>query len=130
MFAVSDIDDTPARLRKHRAQLVGEVVQYENAYRLCYIRGPGLLIGLAEPLGMHRQRLASCHPSSRSCHDPSLPKHGYGADNSDGVFMLIGAPPPALSRVPGLEPGGANFNRRCYDQPLACMQNFRSLTIE
>ncbi len=52
MFAVDDIDDTLARLRKHGAQLVGEVVQYEDAYRLCYIRGPeGLLIGLAEELG-------------------------------------------------------------------------------
>jgi catechol 2,3-dioxygenase-like lactoylglutathione lyase family enzyme len=52
MFAVDDIDDTLARLRKHGAQLVGEVVQYEDTYRLCYIRGPeGLLIGLAEELG-------------------------------------------------------------------------------
>ena len=52
MFTVSDIDDTLARLRKVGARLVGEVVQYENAYRLCYVRGPeGLLIGLAEPLG-------------------------------------------------------------------------------
>jgi len=48
---VDDIDDTLARLRKRGAQLVGEVVQYEDAYRLCYIRGPeGLLIGLAEEL--------------------------------------------------------------------------------
>ena len=52
MFAVEDIDDTLARVSKHGAQLVGEVVQYEDAYRLCYIRGPeGLLIGLAEQLG-------------------------------------------------------------------------------
>ena len=52
MFAVEDIDDTLARLRKRGAQLVGEVVQYEDAYRLCYIRGPeGLLIGLAQELG-------------------------------------------------------------------------------
>src|SRR5947209_16259234 len=52
MFAVGDIDDTLARLRKHGAQLVGEVVQYEDVYRLCYIRGPeGLLIGLAEQIG-------------------------------------------------------------------------------
>jgi len=52
MFAVEDIDDMLARLRKRGAQLVGEVVQYENSYRLCYIRGPdGLLIGLAEELG-------------------------------------------------------------------------------
>ncbi len=49
MFAVDDLDDTLARLRKHGAQLVGEVVQYEDSYRLCYIRGPeGLLIGLAQ----------------------------------------------------------------------------------
>ena len=49
MFAVDDIDDTLTRLREHGAELVGEVVQYENVYRLCYIRGPeGLLIGLAE----------------------------------------------------------------------------------
>ena len=52
MFAVDDIDDTLARLRTRGAQLVGEVIQYEDAYRLCYIRGPeGLLIGLAEELG-------------------------------------------------------------------------------
>src|SRR6201987_4253893 len=52
MFAVDDLDETLARLRKHGAQLVGEVVQYEDVYRLCYIRGPGgLLIGLAQQLG-------------------------------------------------------------------------------
>ena len=49
MFTVDDIDETLARLSKHGAQLVGEVVQYEDSYRLCYIRGPeGLLIGLAQ----------------------------------------------------------------------------------
>ena len=53
MFAVDDIDETLARLRKHGAELVSsEVVQYEDAARLCYIRGPeGLLIGLAQELG-------------------------------------------------------------------------------
>ena len=52
MFTVSDIDELLSRLSKHGAQLVGEVVRYENAYRLCYIRGAeGLLIGLAEELG-------------------------------------------------------------------------------
>ncbi len=52
MFEVDDIDETVARLRKCGAQLVGEVVQYEDVYRLCYIRGPeSLLIGLAEALG-------------------------------------------------------------------------------
>ena len=53
MFAVDDIDDTLARLRKHGAELVSsEVVQYQEVYRLCYIRGPeGVLIGLAQELG-------------------------------------------------------------------------------
>ena len=51
MFAVEHIDDTLARLRRRGAELVGELVQYEDVYRLCYIRGPeGLLIGLAEEL--------------------------------------------------------------------------------
>ncbi|HEX6042080.1 VOC family protein [Longimicrobium sp.] len=51
MFTVDDLDDTLARLGSHGAQLVGEVVRYEDVYRLCYIRGPeGLLIGLAEEL--------------------------------------------------------------------------------
>src|SRR5216110_770697 len=51
MFAVDDIDETLVRLQRCGAQLVGEVVQYKEAYRLCYIRGPeGLLIGLAEEL--------------------------------------------------------------------------------
>src|SRR5689334_12703967 len=52
MFAVDDLDDTLARLREHGAEVVDEVVEYEDQYRLCYIRGPeGLLIGLAEELG-------------------------------------------------------------------------------
>ncbi len=52
MFAVEDIDEVVSRLIRHGAQLVGEVVQYENSYKLCYIRGvEGLLIGLAEELG-------------------------------------------------------------------------------
>ena len=51
MFTVSDIDELVERLKKHDAKLVGDVVQYENYYRLCYIRGPeGILIGLAEEL--------------------------------------------------------------------------------
>jgi catechol 2,3-dioxygenase-like lactoylglutathione lyase family enzyme len=52
MFAVDDLDDTLERLRNHGAQLVGEVVDYQDVYRLCYIRGPGgLLLGLAQELG-------------------------------------------------------------------------------
>jgi predicted enzyme related to lactoylglutathione lyase len=51
MFAVENIDETLAALARHGAEVVGEVVRYENAYRLCYIRGPeGILIGLAEEL--------------------------------------------------------------------------------
>ena len=51
MFTVDDVDDTLARLGRRGAELVGEVVQYEDAYRLCYIRGPeGVLIGLAQEL--------------------------------------------------------------------------------
>jgi catechol 2,3-dioxygenase-like lactoylglutathione lyase family enzyme len=52
MFTVENIDELVSRLTKHGAELVGEVVQYEDSYRLCYIRGTeGLLIGLAEELG-------------------------------------------------------------------------------
>ena len=54
MFAVKDIDDTVSRLQKIGAELVGEIVQYENAYRLCYMRGPEhIMIGLAQELGQN-----------------------------------------------------------------------------
>jgi catechol 2,3-dioxygenase-like lactoylglutathione lyase family enzyme len=52
MFAVDDLDDTLSRLREHGAELVEEVVRYEDVVRLCYVRGPeGILIGLAEQIG-------------------------------------------------------------------------------
>lgn len=52
MFTVEDLDDTLARLEPHGAKVVDQVVQYQDVYRLCYIRGPeGILIGLAEELG-------------------------------------------------------------------------------
>ena len=52
MFAVDDIEDVLARLRAHGAELMGEVAQYEDMYRLCYIRGPeGIIVALAEQLG-------------------------------------------------------------------------------
>jgi len=52
MFAVTDIDDVVGRLQKHGAELIGEVVQYEDMYRLCYLRGPeGIMVALAEQLG-------------------------------------------------------------------------------
>jgi predicted enzyme related to lactoylglutathione lyase len=51
MFAVDDIDEVIARMRAHGAELVGEVAQYEDLYRLCYIRGPdGIIVALAEQL--------------------------------------------------------------------------------
>ncbi len=51
MFAVDDIDDVVARLRGHGAELVGEIAQYEDVYRLCFLRGPeGIIVGLAERL--------------------------------------------------------------------------------
>ena len=52
MFAVTGIDDVVGRLQKHGAELIGEVVQYEDIYRLCYLRGPeGIMVALAEQLG-------------------------------------------------------------------------------
>ncbi len=52
MFAVDDLDDTLGRLRPHGAELLGEVAQYEESYRLCYLRGPaGIILGLAEQIG-------------------------------------------------------------------------------
>src|SRR3954471_10574250 len=63
MFTVEDIDDTLARLSKRGAKLVGEVVRYEDTYRLCYIRGPeGILIGLAQQLG---QEISRADPVAR-----------------------------------------------------------------
>ena len=52
MFAVDDIDDTVARLSGHGSELVGEIAQYQDSFRLCYVRGPeGIIVGLAEQLG-------------------------------------------------------------------------------
>jgi catechol 2,3-dioxygenase-like lactoylglutathione lyase family enzyme len=52
MFEVDDLDDAMARIAPHGAELIGEVAQYEDAYRLCYVRGPaGMIVALAQPLG-------------------------------------------------------------------------------
>jgi predicted enzyme related to lactoylglutathione lyase len=57
MFTVEDIDDTLARLGQRGAEIVGKLVQYKDAYRLCYIRGPeGILIGLAQDIGQRTSR--------------------------------------------------------------------------
>jgi predicted enzyme related to lactoylglutathione lyase len=51
MFAVDDVEDVVARLRTHGAELVGEVAQFEDSYRLCYVRGPeGIIVGLSQQL--------------------------------------------------------------------------------
>ena len=55
MFMVDDVDDVVTRLRSHGAELVGEIAQYEDIYRLCFVRGPeGIIIGLAEQLRENR----------------------------------------------------------------------------
>ena len=52
LFAVTDIDDTVGRLRGHGGELVGEIADYEDRYRMCYVRGPaGIIVSLAQPLG-------------------------------------------------------------------------------
>ena len=67
MFTVEDIDDTLARLGKRGAELVGEVVQYQDTYRPCYIRGPeGILIGLAQELGQQTSRVNPLRVNSKS----------------------------------------------------------------
>ena len=51
MFTVEDVEDTVKRLREHGAELVGDIVQYQDTYKLCYVRGPeGILVGIAEEL--------------------------------------------------------------------------------
>jgi len=66
MFAVDDIDEVLARLRTHGAELVGDVVQYEDIYRLCYVRGPeGIIIGLAEELRAKDRPTRSKPPARR-----------------------------------------------------------------
>ncbi|HJY44184.1 MAG TPA: hypothetical protein VJ301_06150 [Propionibacteriaceae bacterium] len=66
MFAVDDIEDVVARLRTHRAELVGELAQYEDIYRLCYVRGPeGIMVALAEQLS-YRPVAADLPPRERS----------------------------------------------------------------
>ena len=63
MFAVDDVDDTVARLRRHGAELVGEIAQYEEVYRLCFVRGPeGIIIGLAEQLNQASADAAEAGP--------------------------------------------------------------------
>ena len=70
MFTMSDIDDSLARLSKRGAELVGEVVQYEDAYRLCYIRGPeGILIGRAQELEQQTSRQAHATTATKTLID-------------------------------------------------------------
>jgi catechol 2,3-dioxygenase-like lactoylglutathione lyase family enzyme len=85
MFTVEDIDDTLARLGKRGAKLVGEVVQYEDTYRLCYIRGPeGILIGLAQELGQVDAALRSAVREAIRAHHKVKRSHRRVAGWSDG----------------------------------------------
>jgi catechol 2,3-dioxygenase-like lactoylglutathione lyase family enzyme len=77
MFTVIDLDDTLARLAKRGAAVVGRVVQYQDAYRLCYIRGPeGILIGLAQELGRHSSQ---CANATGSYGDPLRGRASHGS---------------------------------------------------
>ena len=69
MFTVESVDDTVARLRANGAELIGEVAQYEEKYRLCYMRGPaGIIVALAEELfrSVHRLRRSAARRASES----------------------------------------------------------------
>jgi catechol 2,3-dioxygenase-like lactoylglutathione lyase family enzyme len=70
MFAVDDVDDVVARLRRHGGELVGEMAQYKDIYRLCFLRGPeGIIIGLAERLGSNPQ---NSHPPAHVVTDRTM----------------------------------------------------------
>ena len=78
MFAVDDIDDVVARLQAHGAELVGEVAQYEDTYRLCYLRGPeGIIVALAEELTLSWSTLS--RRCSSSCAASSTALFSYSA---------------------------------------------------
>src|SRR6266516_7407368 len=98
MFAVDDLDDTLARLRRHGAQLVDEVVQYENVYRLCYVRGPeDILIGLAEQIGSRPTRASrvirageSRRPQRHGAHSiRTTPQASYRGSANPGFQTLL-----------------------------------------
>jgi hypothetical protein len=122
MFAVDDIDQTLERLRKRGAQLVGEVVQYEHAYRLSYILGPeGLLIGLAQELSYAKNEdddeegpmpASTCH-NGQFCKAREL-NETIGLDVADGsckmmLMFNVGRTPQPIRR-PGTE---TERNRKC-----------------
>jgi hypothetical protein len=72
MFAVKDIEDVLARLRAHGAELLGDVAQYEDSYRLCYLRGPeGIIVGLAEQIRERSVAAELAHPYGKCCSGPS-----------------------------------------------------------
>jgi hypothetical protein len=76
MFTVESVDDTVARLRPNGGELVGEVAQYKDMYRLCYMRGPaGIIVALAEELERPKGRLARLGPKGRPRHQAYQPSH-------------------------------------------------------
>ena len=107
MFAVDDIDDVVARLRAHGAELVGEVVQYEDTYRLCYVRGPeGIIVGLAEQLGLmaRRDRPATNQndPPGEAENDNGRDTRATGRDHADPRNFAVGCREPARGFVLGV----------------------------
>ncbi len=99
MFAVDDIDETLEKLRKRNAQLVGEVVQYKDAYRLCYMRGPeGLLMALAQELSDRTTKTSERPPLSAT-------EWIVGKPGSD--------PPVRVVAIPLI--GGERRNKRATD---------------
>ena len=131
MFAVDDIDETLARLREYGAELVSsEVVQYEDAYRLCYIRGPeGLLIGLAEELsGRHHDERPASIASRRSASGLSPEScaiskrtRGHACTGDLERIELDRAEPLGAIRIPsrpgGDDRGGAKKWHRARNRP-------------
>jgi catechol 2,3-dioxygenase-like lactoylglutathione lyase family enzyme len=92
MFTVDDIDETLVRLRRHGAQLVGDVVQYENAYRLCYIHGPeGLLIGLAEELRSRELPSSTARETDGAAPLDKSRYHDYPQDSTNIRRILASA---------------------------------------
>src|SRR6185369_3589364 len=92
MFAVEDIDDVVARLRAHGAELVGELVQYENSYRLCYLRGPeGILVALAENDRLTIRELSSLRrPTEQLIERLNCREHAAGGWASAAADCLSG----------------------------------------
>jgi predicted enzyme related to lactoylglutathione lyase len=94
-FAVEDIDGVLARLRKHGAELIGKVAQYEQMYRLCYLRGPeGIIVALAQRIGER----SLCHSRESGNPGSAFPVNRHQVSNSG---PMLGSSPTTATRSPG-----------------------------